>query len=466
MRINLSQQPRLSQQMKLSPQMIQAMEILQLQKGDLLERIEEELTNNVSLDRTEVEALSREERERERLDSALPSRKPRNDGEHDSKMAAMANTPGRCESLEQQLLNQWAMAEADQETMAAGRAIIAWIGEDGLLAVDMERVAAESGVALTQLAAAISAVQEHLEPTGLGARSIRECLLLQLAALTKRAGEDESASIDSRLEDARLIIADHLDDLEANRIPRIVQRSGLTSERITAAREVLRHLDPAPGRMLVRQSEPGVVPDVVVEFDADNDCYVAALAEGSSPALCVRRDYELLSEDKSTDARTRTMLRDGARKARWFIEAVSQRSSTLLRVAREVVKHQRAWLDEGAGALRPLPMTDVAADLGLNVSTVSRAVAGKWMQTPRGVVDLRRFFSGGTETEAGGGMAWDSVREMVREVIAAEDKSKPLSDERITQALQERGVTLARRTVVKYREQMGIFSARLRRVHT
>jgi RNA polymerase sigma-54 factor len=192
---------------------------------------------------------------------------------------------------------------------------------------------------------------------------------------------------------------------------------------------------------------------------------VAALADGSLPVLRVSPDYERMARDRSVDEKTREFVGTNVRSAEWLIEAIHHRKNTLLRVAEQVIARQRPWFDEGPEALRRLEMSEVAEAVGVSVGTVSRAVSGKWMQTPRGMVELRRFFSGGVETEDGQGASWEAVRQMVKDVVEAEDRSAPLSDEAIAGRLKERGVTIARRTVVKYREQLGIPSARHRKSH-
>lgn len=486
MRMDLRQQAKLAQQMRLSPRMIQSMEILQLPLQELDERIEREVETNPALEFDDRVAGSDPEGESEGSDQVfeIPDHEPQqhrekrdvrpdweaprppraDSGEPDAKIAAMNNTQGRCQSAEEQLLAQWALAEADEGTAGTGRLIISAIGPDGLLSQTLAQIAAESGgrVSEEELGRVLPLVQEHLEPPGLAARDVRECLLNQLDAL---APSGVKAAVVAWV-DARKIVAEYLGDFEANRIPRILKGSGMSAPRLEAARQVLRHLDPAPGRSLNQPDEEPVRVDVVVEYDTDNDCYVCALAEGATPTLRISRVYQEIAADPDSDPAARNMLREGIRKGNWFIEAVLQRSSTLLKVVNEVVKRQRDWFDFGPASLRPLPMTELAADLGLNVSTVSRAVAGKWMQTPRGVVELRKFFTGGTETDSGADISWDAVKAMVQELVDGESKSKPLSDEAIAQALAQRGVTLARRTVVKYREQMGILSARLRKKHS
>jgi RNA polymerase sigma-54 factor len=204
---------------------------------------------------------------------------------------------------------------------------------------------------------------------------------------------------------------------------------------------------------------------VVVEYDADQDRYVAALADGILPVLRVNPVYERMAKDGAVDATTREFVGTNVKAAEWLIEALHHRRTTLMRVVEEVIARQRPWFDEGPEALRRLEMSEVAQSLGLSTGTVSRAVSGKWMQTPRGIVELRKFFTGGVETADGEGASWEAVRQMVKDVIDGEDRAHPLSDEAIAGRLKDRGVTIARRTVVKYREQLGIPSARHRKSH-
>ncbi|MEI6273078.1 MAG: RNA polymerase sigma-54 factor, partial [Phycisphaerae bacterium] len=250
-----------------------------------------------------------------------------------------------------------------------------------------------------------------------------------------------------------------------NRLPKIAARSGMNVERIEAAKERLRRLTISPGRDLIDETERPIVPDVMVEFDAEQDRYVAAICDGSVPPLRVSPRYSLMVEQDATDTATKKFVQDGIRSASWLIDAITQRKNTLLKVVDIVLEKQREWFDEGSGHLRPLPMMDVADRIGVHVATVSRAVAGKWMQTPRGLVELRKFFTGGTENADGESVSWEAVRTVLQEIVDAEDKTRPLSDEAITTQLRERGITIARRTVVKYREQMGIQPARRRRRH-
>ena len=496
MRIEQGQRLRTGQQLRMVPRIIQSMEVLQLPVAELRERLARELEQNVALEAVEPGLemdLVRPDPERpigdddpsaegfERLremersygdmldgDDAAP-RTRRHDGERDAKMDAMANAPSRGETLAERLLHEWRLADVRPELLAPGQAIIESLDADGLLDVPLATIDEERGGGPggpPRMERARAALQARLEPPGIAARDVRESLLLQIdAVLSGREGHAPVGDARQPWTDARTLVADHWDDLLENRLPRIEQRAHLPMARINAARDAMRRLRLAPGREVVDAEVQPVFPDVVVEYDADRDRYVAALADGSLPVLRVNPVYERMARDGGTDAAVREFVGTNVRSAEWLIEALQNRRSTLLRVVEEVIKRQRPWFDEGPEALRPLEMTEVADALGLHVATVSRAVAGKWMQTPRGIVELRKFFSGGAETADGEGASWEAVRGMVKDIVDAEDKARPLSDEAIAAALRDRGVTLARRTVVKYREQLGIPSARHRKVH-
>jgi RNA polymerase sigma-54 factor len=206
-----------------------------------------------------------------------------------------------------------------------------------------------------------------------------------------------------------------------------------------------------------------IIPDVIVDYDEQADVYIAALCDGVLPPLRVSPRYTTMASDDAVDKETRDFISRNVSNAQWLIESINQRSNSLLRVVNVVLARQREYFDLGPQHLKPMPMVEVADQLGVHVATISRAVADKWMQTPRGMVQLRRFFSGGTETAAGENVSWEAVKAILCEIIDAEDKSKPCSDEMLAAAMKERGIDIARRTVVKYRQQLGIPPARLRK---
>ncbi|MED6306391.1 MAG: RNA polymerase factor sigma-54, partial [Planctomycetota bacterium] len=305
-------------------------------------------------------------------------------------------------------------------------------------------------------------VQTELEPAGIAARSVPESLLLQLDGMESPEDDEEEL----RRSDARRLISEHFEDLLENRLPLIQRNSGMSLERIQDAKNWMHRLELSPGRLLVDEAVRPIIPDVRVEYDPERDEYLAVLADDPILHLRVSPEYSEMARSKETDATTREFVERNVRDAGWLIEAITQRKNTLLRVVNVVLVRQRDFFDHGPQHLKPLPMVDVAEQLGIHVATVSRAVAEKWMETPRGYFPLRRFFSGGLETSEGRDMSWEAVKEMVREIVSGEDQKQPFSDQSIADMLNERGVKIARRTVVKYREQLGIPSARRRKIHS
>jgi RNA polymerase sigma-54 factor len=246
-------------------------------------------------------------------------------------------------------------------------------------------------------------------------------------------------------------------------LPQVATESGLGLERVKFAMSKMHELTISPGRMLAAESVLPVIPDAIVEFDDRADEYIVAICNGNLPTIRISNAYEKMLTDTHSDESTRNFIKRNLNSARWILEAVGQRKTTLLNVVKIVVDRQREFLDQGDAFLRPLPMIEVADMLGIHVATVSRAVADKWIQTPRGIFRLRRFFSGGYDSDQGGEMSWEAVKTRLKEIVEAEDKKSPLSDEAIAKSLRTQGIEIARRTVVKYRQQLSIPAARLRK---
>jgi len=393
-------------------------------------------------------------------------------GEPDAKLEAMANTAARRESPQEQLEEQWRFAEVEPVLKPLGDAIIGYLGDDGYLRTPFSEIIAKlppgvtgtngAPVSAELMERALRAVQLLLEPAGIAARDLRECLLLQIDA---REAEEADADDVTGWEQVRTIIEHHLEDLDQNRIPRIMQKTGFTKEVIEAAVRKLRQLNRAPGRGLIEESERPITPDAIVEYDAENDRYFAYLNDRRMPNLRVMREYELLAKDKTAEKKTREFVKTNLGNANFLLEAIQQRQRTIKRVVDVVVSEQREFFDYGPQAIKPLPMTKVAERLGIHVATVSRAVAEKYLDTPRGIVALRKFFTGGTTTESGEEVSWDAIKASMQEVIDAEDKANPLSDDQIAEELDKKGFKLARRTVAKYRGQLGIPTGRLRKTY-
>ncbi len=510
MRFETTQHMRLGQQMKLAPRVIQSMEILQMPLTELEERIEQELASNPTLEIVEVmpDGEAREQHQetggeenrddfrrledfeesnpdaaentnesgglldgRDRFESGYePYRSTRLDGERDGKMDAMAAAPAREASLGEQLRAQWGLVEVEESLRRPGEMIIAFLDEDGYLRTPLEEVVEKSPPGPggerpgpETMERALTAVQLFLEPAGIAARDARECLLLQLDALEDRHEWDSDEDRVGTLRVARMLVADHLEDLMQNRLPKIAEQEHVSIDEIKSGLELLRRLSLAPARRLVNEAAEIIIPDAIVEYDEEHDRYIAYLNDQRLPNLQINKEYAEMIRDRDVPKKDREFLKTNIGNAQWLIEAVEQRRRTLQRVLNVVVDAQREFFDYGPQAIKPLPMTLVAEQLGIHVATVSRAVADKHLLTPRGVVPLRRFFTGGTETASGEEISWDAIKAALQEVIDQEDKANPLSDDALADKLKERGIEIARRTVAKYRGQLGIPSARLRK---
>jgi RNA polymerase sigma-54 factor len=488
----------------LTPRMIQSMEILQLPLMALEERIEQELETNPVLEMSDSsddgggeenfdriapadKELAPDERalvvkesgdqsddfaRLERISDYLENEEfstngsgefrqhTSNDGDRDQKMDAMNNTASRSVTLSEHLMAQWALVDVSPAVRQAGRAIISYLDAEGYLRVELEQIRQESiaTMSLDDLEAALKVVQT-LEPAGVGARNLQECLLLQLDAI--ESDEEMSQGHDFALE--RAIITTHLHDLEMNRYPQISKKLGVPIEAVQRAVHGLGRLNPHPGKTIGPSDAPAITPDATIYYDPETDRYEIEMANDPATNLHISALWKKYLKEKKGDKTTREFLSNNVRNARWLIESIEQRKSTIMRVIRVVVDAQREFFEKGQEFLRPLPMIDVAAQLGIHVATVSRAVSEKWVQTPRGIYPLRRFFSQGTTSTEGEDMAWGAVQEKLKIVIDHEDKHNPLNDDEIVEKMKEQGIDLARRTVAKYRKILNIPVARQRK---
>jgi RNA polymerase sigma-54 factor len=264
---------------------------------------------------------------------------------------------------------------------------------------------------------------------------------------------------------ARRVAAEHLHDLESNRLPAVARALKITIDQVREAMHYLHRFDPRPGSQIGQDKVPYVVPDVVVEYNQETGGYTVRLASGNEPSLYINQMYRRMLHNGKLDTKTREFIKQNLQSARWLLDSLEQRRSTLLRVTETIVQFQRDFLDNGPKHLRPLPMAAVAEKVGVHVATVSRAVSDKYMQCPQGIYPLRKFFSAGQETEAGDSVSWGAIKAKMQEIISRENKSKPLSDDDIVDTLKADGIVLARRTVAKYRKALNIPSARQRKAY-
>ena len=469
----LQQRPEL--RMKLAPQIIQSIEILQLCTLELQQRLETELLENPVLEMQELpvdeedeepaEEGPREERtksdeEFERMRDIEESwrdyasqtvRRVVDTTEGDRKFEAMQNTAARPESLQDYLFDQYTLLELpDDSLLRIAENIVYNIDEDGYLQYDLEEVieSMDQPATLEEAERALAIIQ-RLDPPGVGARTLGECLLLQMRY------DPEGHDL------ARLLITDHLEDLYMNRLPKIAKATGTTLEQIKEAAEYIGHLNPRPGLAFSSEISPYVVPDIIVEYVEGQ--YEIRLADDRMPRVYINSAYSRLLRDKRTTDSAKDYIRERIQAARWLIDSIEQRRNTLYKISRAIVDIQRPFLEKGVSSLVPLKMQTIAQATGVHVSTVCRAISDKYMQSPRGIYPLKFFFTGGTRTTDGTLRSRKSVKEIVRHVIDSEDKSNPLSDDEVAAKLQAEGLDIARRTVTKYRKAMDIPSSRQRR---
>ncbi len=488
MKLEMRGDMRMEQRMVLAPRMIQSMEILQLPLLALQERIEQELNSNPILEMEEpsnpegagaseqqpqddigekdlvVDTDNNKVKDFERLDGLDDDyndymgrgevfRRRTSPDEHDRKLEAINNTAALPQSLHEHLAGQWQMVEAEDGVKKAGSAIIDYIDEKGYLTVRLEQLYSKdrADFAIDDLKQALQLVQK-LEPPGVGARDLRECLLIQMA----QSGED--MSFEQRL------VSEYMDELLENRLPNIARKMNCSVEDINRAIQHISKLDTSPGLQIGIDRNNPITADVIVESPDDSDDYSVRLADSSLPALRVSSYYAKMAKDAKVNEKTKKFLQNNIRSAQWVIDAIEQRKNTLLKVARSIVKFQREFFEKGQLYLKPLPMSKVADEVGVHLATVSRAVAGKYIQCSWGILPLRKFFSGGTEDAEGQEHSWEAIRAKLQQIIDAEDKSKPLSDDQILRKLAEAGINnLARRTIAKYRKLLKIPAARFRK---
>lgn len=485
MKMQLSGQMRLEQRLKLAPKMIQSMEILQLTALGLQERIEAELNSNPVLELnepTEFETPKPDEIESEfgekdlvvrednkedgferladisfdyhdYLDRSGSYRSVSDNSEIDKKLDALNNTAAPSQSLNDYLLEQWRFMDLEPKVRKAGEHIIDYIDEKGYLTVRIEQLYNKDKYDFTveDLKKALEMIQT-LEPTGVGARDLRECLLIQL----KQDADTNQFEI--------RMISEYMPLLLENKIPQIARKMKVSVEQIKHSIKKLSKLDTSPGLQIGRHSNPPINADIIVEPDGKGG-YTVKQTDDRLPSLRVNHSYLKMVRDKSTENQTRQFLQNNIRNAQWLMEAIEQRKNTLLNVATSIVQHQKEFLDKGQLYLKPLPMAKVADEVGVHIATVSRAVAGKYMQCPQGIIALRDFFGGGkTDADSQDAHSYDAIRAKLQEIIDNEDKSKPLNDDDIKKMLAESGLgEIARRTVAKYRKIMNIPTARLRK---
>lgn len=488
MRLSFGQELKQVQKQVLAPRMIQSMEILQLPILALQERIEQELQENPVLEIAELDPdLPESQSESDNPDAATDTEKElvveesKNNEEdferlinmneewpehfeersrpsadrieqeaarsHDS----MANMVNRPQTLSDYLHEQLSWFDLDDQLRKLLDRIIYNLDPDGRLQGRLEDLlepdATPERIALAEQA--ISIVQ-RLDPPGVGARNDRECLLLQLTPGMEMHKELQT------------LISDHLEDLANNRLPVISRKTGYSIEKIHQIWDHLKKLNPHPGSIFKNTHVQAVTPDVYLERD-DEGKFSIRIDDDRTPNLIISQNYRNILSDPNESQETKEFIKRKINAAQWLIESIQQRRSTVERVSKAIVEHQTDFLEKGPEAIEPLKMQQIADKVGVHVTTVSRAVDDKWIQTSRGIFPLKRFFVGGTVSADGEEIAWDAVRLKLQEIIDQEDKQKPFSDDELVNQLGKHGLKVARRTVTKYRKSMQIPSSRQRR---
>jgi RNA polymerase sigma-54 factor len=460
---------KLSHRLILTPSLQQAIKLLPLTTLELAEVLDQEVMENPLLEEVPVqETLSTEElaqqeakEEAERPDDPLkdieiekffeeyfddarrgrPSEVP--------EAPPIENTLTESPDLYDHLLWQLHMMVSDELTMEIGDAIIQNLDEDGMLRVSLEDVANMGPYPMEEVERSLAVVQS-LDPAGVAARSLTECLRTQLRMLGL---EDSPADV---------MVRDHLKQLQSHQYTEISRQMSLTSEEVAHHLEIIRGLDPRPGNRYSPKRSAYILPDVFVVKEGDE--YKIVLNDDGLPKLRISPTYRrMLDEKKAGSEETRAYVKDKLRSALWLLKSVDQRQRTIYKVSESIVRYQRAFLDHGISHLRPLVLRDVASDIGMHESTVSRVVANKYMHTPRGVFELRFFFHSGITSSMGEAVSSVTIKQRIRKMIEEEDASRPLSDSRIADILGKEGLPLARRTVAKYREELRIPPSNLRK---
>jgi len=424
-------------------QELQANPLLEEVEPDDDEQLEENATGDEAAEETEPAATEQNVDwdkyfrdgtfEREHDDEDKPERLP-------------VSVPSGQEELRQQL-HMAVDGDLDREI---GEYIIGSLNESGFLTAPVDEIAAYFEVPVERVQKVLEIVQ-GFDPPGVGARDLRECLLLQLAA---RGLRDSPSWI---------VVRDHFEALKNRRFQDIARELGVGTGEVQRIAEQIGELDPRPGLSAASGTAEYITPDLVV--DKVDDDYVVYLNDGNIPRLRVSRAYDDLTkkgENRRLDEAAQ-FVDEKRRYAEWIIKTIEQRRRTMIKVMEAIVREQRDFFEQGAIALRPLTLQQIASAIGMHESTVSRVTKNKYVQTPRGVFPLKYFFSAGLDTHGGQEVAAKAVKEMIQGIIAGEDPVHPLSDKKIVEILSRQGLKIARRTVAKYREQLGILNARMRR---
>jgi RNA polymerase sigma-54 factor len=465
---------RLVQKLILTPSLQQAIKLLPMTTLELADLLNQEMVENPMLEEVPTEDVTppeatqaTEQAEKaaeekgdtwddadyeyffgEYLDDGYRPRQPQEVKE----LPPIENTLSSKSSLADHLMWQLTLnLQTNEDSLRdVGAAIVGNIDEDGYLVASLDEIAGLGNWDIGLVERGLEHIQSF-DPIGVGARDLQECLLLQLRHLGLGGTPAET------------LVRDHLRLLQNHRIPELARLLGLEPEEIKAHIELIKHLDPKPGARYSPADSQYVIPDVyIVKTD---EGYRAVLNEDGLPQLRISPVYRrLLDKGGETSDETRAYVKDKFRSALWLLKSVDQRQKTILKVATSIINFQRDFLDRGIEHLRPLVLRDVASDIGMHESTVSRVVNNKYMHTPQGVYEMKYFFHSGISSSYGEAVSSVTIKQRIRKIIEGEDPRRPLSDSKIMNILQKEGLALARRTIAKYREELKIPTSNQRKV--
>lgn len=478
MAMEMRQQLKMTQQLVMTPQLQQAIKLLQLTRIELQDVVRQELEENPLLEEvmeadeihegeslestekeSEIDSKSEEFHEVETGDETLRDWDSYLDGYNyssgeqyggDDDRPSFENLLTRKGTLVDHLLWQLHMGHFSQDDVRIGEEIIGNIDEGGYLRASVEEISEACSVPETSVLPVLEHIQEF-DPTGVGARDLRECLLIQARFL----GMEDSV--------VEKILLNHLKDLETRKYKEIARALNIDINQVLVAAKIIGGLDPRPGRIFASEDVHYISPDIFVSKIGDE--YVVMLNEDGLPNLKVSPFYAEARSNGSVDSRAEEYIGEKMRSAMWLIKSIQQRQRTIYKVSKSIIRFQREFLDRGVEHLRPLVLRDVADDIGMHESTISRVTTNKYMQTPQGLFELKYFFNSGLSTSGGDFVASESVKCRIKDIIEKEDSRKPLSDQRIADMLSGETVNIARRTVTKYREVLRIGSSSERKRH-
>jgi RNA polymerase sigma-54 factor len=461
----LSQSQNLSQQQVLAPQLQQSLQILQVPMLELRTLIQQEIDGNPTLEvednevklenpnqekeefREEFERLSKLDEEWRDYMSQNASYAKRST-EEDERRQFFFDSLTEEQTLQQHLFEQLRGTDLPKGDIQLGELLIGNIDESGFLTTTPEEVAGNTGLEVEDLARILEIVQTF-HPVGVGARDLRECLIIQLKRLGKEGALEWK------------IVSNHLEDLGKKRSPEIARRCGTNIECVQRAANFIATLDPKPGQIFSPDPNHYVLPDVTVEKIGGR--WVISLNGDQIPHLRISNTYKDLMAQDTNKEEVREYIREKIRSGKFLIKSIHQRQQTISNIAHEIVGRQQEFLEHGASGLKPMTMVQVAEVVGVHETTVSRAISGKYMATPHGVFEMKYFFTPGYQTADGESMSNTSVKGVISELVAKENGKNPLSDKEIVELLEKKGIPIARRTVAKYRNELNILPSNMRK---